>query len=158
MEPRSGAVRHWPGKRTAPESNNHAFWNIALNEYQAMNHRLSRPVWQIKITTYTYYFPGGAAPDSAAPCFRRMSPRRPARHRTIRSQSQRDCITQPRVARNELPWVKQPNRILNSERVESIPHISFVKFHPISSQKFTKFILKRLVVMVYLLSRNRKNL
>src|SRR5205823_11880411 len=24
-------------------------------------------------------------------------------------QSQRDCVTQPRVARNELPWVKVPD-------------------------------------------------
>src|SRR5437879_13867738 len=32
------------------------------------------------------------------------------------SQSQRDCVLQPRVARNELPWVGGPRR-LNPDRV-----------------------------------------
>src|SRR5439155_4748745 len=34
------------------------------------------------------------------------------------SQSQRDCVLQPRVARNELPWVGGPLN-LNPERVPS---------------------------------------
>src|SRR5580765_5081650 len=33
-------------------------------------------------------------------------------------QSQRDCVLQPRVARNELPWVRGPLN-LNPERVPS---------------------------------------
>jgi len=35
-------------------------------------------------------------------------------------QSQRDCIIQPRVARNELPWVIRHRLICNPERVASI--------------------------------------
>src|SRR5437870_4760491 len=35
-------------------------------------------------------------------------------------QSQRDCVCQPRVARNELPWVG-PIRSINPEGVEAPP-------------------------------------
>src|SRR6185369_3164510 len=43
-------------------------------------------------------------------------------------ESQRDSIIQPRVARNELPWVTDQNAG-NPERVESIPYISFIEFN-----------------------------
>src|SRR2546421_156910 len=36
-------------------------------------------------------------------------------------KSQRDSIIQPRVARNELPWVSRLEDPINPERVESIP-------------------------------------
>ncbi len=64
--------------------------------------------------------------------------------RGIKSQSQRDCIIQPRVATcradlsrhsfseggsaakagRELPWVHEPNGSINPERVASIPHVT----------------------------------
>src|SRR6266404_4413210 len=34
-------------------------------------------------------------------------------------QSQRDWITRPRVARNELPWVNRPRNLCYPERVKS---------------------------------------
>src|SRR4051794_1587780 len=41
------------------------------------------------------------------------------------SQSQRDCILQPRVARNELPWVNR-HQAVNPERVPpASPHTHF---------------------------------
>src|SRR3989442_682556 len=39
-------------------------------------------------------------------------------------QSQRDCVLQPRVARNELPWVTRL-RCSNPERVASVPQVEF---------------------------------
>ena len=42
-------------------------------------------------------------------------------------ESQRDSITQPRVARNELPWVSSKKNH-NPERVESNPHLA----HPVA--------------------------
>ena len=39
-----------------------------------------------------------------------------------RFQSQRDCVCQPRVARNELPWVS-PVRSINPEGVEASPSL-----------------------------------
>jgi len=47
----------------------------------------------------------------------------------ILPESQRDSITQPRVARHELPWVNNQTNQFNPERVESnrrIPHYSAV--------------------------------
>ena len=60
-------------------------------------------------------------------------------------------IIQPKVARNELPWVSVPT-VNNPERVESIPHIPFIKRHFVSLQKFPKLLLKRNFAMMLLLS------
>ena len=59
-------------------------------------------------------------------------------------------ITQPRVARNELPWVYD-QKITNPERVESIPHIPFIKFNFIALQQLPKLILKRHPLMMVFL-------
>jgi hypothetical protein len=57
-------------------------------------------------------------------------------------QSRRDCIIQPRVARNELPWVNKQNVSSTLQRVESIPQISFVKFQFIPPPERAKLVLK----------------
>ena len=60
-------------------------------------------------------------------------------------------IIEPRVAGNELPWVNEP-QFINSERVASIPNVSFVEFDFVTFQKITKLILKRNLPMMLLLS------
>jgi hypothetical protein len=65
---------------------------------------------------------------------------------------ERISIIQPKVARNELPWVHRPNKFINSERVASIPHIPLVKFNGVAFQEFPKFILKRNLPVMFLLS------
>ncbi len=62
-------------------------------------------------------------------------------------------IIQPKVARNELPWVIA-HKFINSERVGSIPHITLVKFNGVAFQEFPKLILKRNLPVMLLLSGN----
>ena len=60
-------------------------------------------------------------------------------------------IIQPKVARNELPWVIA-HKFTNSERVVSIPYIPLVKFNGVAFQEFPKLILKRNLPVMFLLS------
>jgi len=59
-------------------------------------------------------------------------------------------IIQPKVARNELPWVSIPT-FINPERVASIPHMPFVKFNLVAFQEIPKLILQRNTAMMFLL-------
>src|SRR2546429_8045018 len=76
-------------------------------------------------------------------------------------QSQRDCVLQPRVARNELPWVRritatQPQRGCGQACVggSSVPHIFLLPFDLVFFQQCTQFVLKTNIAMMWLLSGN----
>jgi hypothetical protein len=64
------------------------------------------------------------------------------------------AIIQPRVARNELPWVTGPLSFLNPERVGSIHTKRSSKFDSIPSQQPAELILKRNLPVVLHLSGN----
>jgi hypothetical protein len=56
------------------------------------------------------------------------------------------------LARNAgLPWVTQPQHFPTPNGVESIPHISFVKFDLVTAQQLPEFVLKRHFAMMFFL-------
>ena len=59
-------------------------------------------------------------------------------------ESQRDSIVHPGVpnAFEATPGKHHPTKIINPERVESIPHIPFVEFDFVTPQQFPELILK----------------
>src|SRR6266705_4813330 len=79
------------------------------------------------------------------------------------SESQRDSGLQPRVARNELPWVTgkinppNPNGVAaigDVQSDDSIPDIAFIKFDFVFAQQRAKLVLKRHLPMMFLLAHD----
>ena len=72
-----------------------------------------------------------------------------------REQSQRDCVLQPKVARNELPWVTfrnptQPQRGCGKflEVDDLIPHVFLIPFDLMLAQQRAQLILKTHLTMM----------
>ena len=71
--------------------------------------------------------------------------------RETAAQSQRDCIIQPRVASLRATLGQRHVWIINSERVESVPHVPLVECNFISFQQKPELILKGNLSMMLLL-------
>ena len=69
-------------------------------------------------------------------------------------QSRRDCNHPAQGCEERATLGHRPNKFINPERVASIPHIPLVKFNGVAFQEFPKFILKRNLPVMLLLSGN----